>query len=73
MSITVTAVRNPVWKKGVSPDTMEEVDVIKCEIQTDKFGDEWLPFGSTPYDKEEHGIKLWKELNDGVHGEISNG
>ena len=70
MSITITAVRNPVWKKAIAPETLEEVDVIQCEIQCDKFGDEWLPFGSTPYDNEEHGKKLWKELNDGVHGEI---
>ena len=72
MSITITAIRNPVWKKGVSPDTMEEVDVIECEVQTNTFGNEWLPFCSTPYDTEEHGKKLWKEFNDGVHGEISN-
>ena len=73
MSITITAVRNPVWKKGVSPDTMEEVDVIECEIQTNTFGNEWLPFCSTSYDTEKHGQKLWKEFNDGVHGTIGTG
>ena len=72
MSITITAVRNPVWKKGVSPDTMEEVDVIECEIQTNTFGNEWLPFCSTSYDTEKHGQKLWKEFNDGVHGTTAN-
>ena len=72
MSIKITAVRNPVWKKGVSPDTMEEVDVIECEVQTNMFGNEWLPFCSTSYDTEKHGQKLWKEFNDGVHGTIAN-
>ena len=43
MSIIITAVRNPKWRKAVSPDTGEEVDVIECEIQCNKFGDEWLP------------------------------
>jgi hypothetical protein len=51
---------------------MEEVDVIECEIQTNTFGDEWLPFCSTSYDTEKHGQKLWKEFNDGVHGTIAN-
>ena len=72
MSITITAVRNPIWRKAINPDTLEEVNVIECEVQTNKFENEWLPFGSTPYDTEEHGKKLWKEFNDGVHGEIAN-
>tara|TARA_Y100000034_G_C6719601_1_gene318318 strand:+ start:492 stop:713 length:222 start_codon:yes stop_codon:yes gene_type:complete len=73
MSIIITAVRNPKWKKAMSPDTMEEVDIIKCEVQTNQFGDEWLPFGCTPYDTAEHGKKLWEDLNNGVYGEIGNG
>ena len=62
MSITITAVRNPVWKKAISPDTGKEVDVIQCEIQCDRFGNEWLPFGSTPYDTEKHGQNYGKNL-----------
>lgn len=68
MSITITAVKNPKWKtiKQNNVDTQ----VIDCEIQCDKFGDEWLSFGATPYDTEQHGKKLWEDLNNGVYGSI---
>ena len=68
MSITITAVRNPL--RRTIKYLGEDKEVIECEIQCDKFGTEWLPFGASDYDAESHGKKLWKELNDGVHGEI---
>ena len=57
----ITQVRNPKWGKAISP-AMEEVNIVKCEVQTDAHGDEWLPFACTPYDTEKHGKKLWEDF-----------
>ena len=42
MSITITAVRNPL--RRTIKYLGEDKEVIECEIQCDKFGTEWLPF-----------------------------
>jgi len=61
MKINITKVTNPTFSS-------EDQSSIDCVIETKELGA--IPFTCMANDCEEHGQKLWKELNAGDHGPI---
>lgn len=59
-----TSVSSPVWAN-------QEQTEINCNVTTDYFGDEILPFTASPNDCEVYGQQLFTNLVGGIYGPIA--
>lgn len=64
MSHKITSVSSPKWAN-------EEKTLIDCEITTQLFGDEVLPFTASPDDCESYGREVFAEIISGKYGPIA--
>lgn len=63
MQSILTSLKNPKWAN-------DEHTIIDCEITTNQFGDEILPFTANPNDVEMHGKLIFQDIISGKYGPI---
>lgn len=63
--VRIIFVKNPLWADAAHTQ-------IRCDVTTDRHGDEVLPFAAMANDPEPHGRLLWIDLNAGKYGAIGD-